>query len=355
MAKLYNKLENLVKKYVAKPLVMAGLAGVLFTGNDLYAQNSIKWRQEYAAVVNGRYMSDAYVGGISGRTPAFVDIDNDGDYDMFTGSCGAHGTSFYRNDGDSRMPNWVFITNNYLSDFVDYGYYMPSYTFCDIDDDGDFDLLVGHEDGYTSYRNDGTPTSPSWTLDNDTFDLGWLGHVIRPTFVDIDADGDHDMFMGNSNGRFYFFRNEGTPTSPSWELESDNYNDISTFELVPRFVDIDNDGDYDMFIGKLVPPQEGTVSFYLNNGCPRIPNWIFVTDSYNSISVGNFISPAFVDIDDDRDPDMFVGYAGLNFWRNMGIEKTLKADLNNDGIINFKDFAIFAEQWLMKEPWYDSQ
>ena len=33
-------------------------------------------------------------------------------------------------------------------------------------------------------------------------------------------------------------------------------------------------------------------------------------------------------------------------------KKTLAADLNNDGIINFKDLAKFADQWLMTELWY---
>ena len=33
-------------------------------------------------------------------------------------------------------------------------------------------------------------------------------------------------------------------------------------------------------------------------------------------------------------------------------ERTLKADLNHDGIVNFHDFAIMAEEWLEVELWY---
>jgi hypothetical protein len=33
-------------------------------------------------------------------------------------------------------------------------------------------------------------------------------------------------------------------------------------------------------------------------------------------------------------------------------ERTLKTDLNHDGIVNFHDFAIMAEEWLEVELWY---
>ena len=36
-------------------------------------------------------------------------------------------------------------------------------------------------------------------------------------------------------------------------------------------------------------------------------------------------------------------------------EKTLKADFDNDGIVSFKDFAKFAEQWLAREQWFASE
>jgi beta propeller repeat protein len=35
--------------------------------------------------------------------------------------------------------------------------------------------------------------------------------------------------------------------------------------------------------------------------------------------------------------------------------KTLKTDLNNDGIVDFKDLAEFVEQWLAREQWFNSE
>jgi beta propeller repeat protein len=36
-------------------------------------------------------------------------------------------------------------------------------------------------------------------------------------------------------------------------------------------------------------------------------------------------------------------------------EKTIKADFDNDGIVNFNDFAKFAEQWLATEQWFTDE
>jgi beta propeller repeat protein len=36
-------------------------------------------------------------------------------------------------------------------------------------------------------------------------------------------------------------------------------------------------------------------------------------------------------------------------------EKTIKADFDNDGIVNFNDFAKFVEQWLATEQWFASE
>lgn len=35
--------------------------------------------------------------------------------------------------------------------------------------------------------------------------------------------------------------------------------------------------------------------------------------------------------------------------------KTLNGDINNDGIVNFKDFSEFANDWLKQEDWYQSE
>jgi hypothetical protein len=37
-----------------------------------------------------------------------------------------------------------------------------------------------------------------------------------PAFADLDGDGDPDMMSGDYDGNFYYFRNDGTASSPSF-------------------------------------------------------------------------------------------------------------------------------------------
>ena len=60
----------------------------------------------------------------------------------------------------------------------------------------------------------------------------------------------------------------------------------------PAFVDIDADGDYDMFVGG----QDGWVRLYKNTGSATNEAWGETNLYYNTIDVGAFSAPAFANI-----------------------------------------------------------
>lgn len=241
---------------------------------------SLLWQREYNAVVNGENVAGAYIGGKNDATPTFVDIDADGDQDLFIGEYGG-AISFYRNDGTPQNPSWVFITENYNS--IDVGVWSTP-TFTDIDSDGDFDLFIGENYGGISfYRNDGNQYSPVWTLVTANYNSIYVGYTSAPAFSDIDNDGDQDLFIGEENGNINFYRNIGTQNEPAWTNVSSYYNSIDVGSYsTPAFTDIDGDGDLDLFIGEV----SGTINFYRNDGTAATPSWILVSESYNSINLG---------------------------------------------------------------------
>ena len=210
---------------------------------------------------------DSAFAGVSGDyafAPAFVDIDGNGVLDLFVGTYSGH-ILFYRNIGTATTPQFQ-LTPSQL-DTLRFGAYC-SPAFADIDGDGLFDLLVGKSNGKISfYKNTGTKSSFSYSLVTDFFDSITAGQNSQPFLVDYNGDGKMDLFLGSADGTMQFFRNIGTKTSPHFTRESSNFiPGLTLAEAVPALVDIDNDGDLDLFIGN----SKGGLYFYRNKAITGI-------------------------------------------------------------------------------------
>lgn len=279
--------------------------------SSIWAQD-VLWQQEYQVEYNGE-MTCAYSGGFSYAKPVLVDIDADGDLDLFVGNRRDNGIIFIRNDGTAANPAWVLVTR-YLFDFLQ-PYTAP--TFCDIDGDGDLDAFVGGWDGKIRFiRNTGTSSSPAWNLETEEFDSLDIGGHSTPTFCDIDNDGDFDLFIGANNSRVRFYRNTGSAGSYAFTLADTNFAQGQPSRYcVPVFFDIDNDADQDLFVG-----SSGRIYFYRNDGNANNGVWNLVTEEYGNILTQWLCAPAFGDIDNDSDADMIIGEdnIALSFYRNQG-------------------------------------
>jgi FG-GAP-like repeat/Secretion system C-terminal sorting domain len=262
------------------------------------------------------YLNNVDVGGNSNIR--FVDIDNDGDADLFIGNDYAK-LAYYQNTGTAASPSFNLITDS-LPIFSSSFNYSPA--FADLDNDGDMDLLLGSyiKDSIWFFRNTGTPQNFIFTFEARGRQIGLdsVGQSSNPSFVDIDNDGDKDLFIGATNGRIFFYENTGTASNFIFTFRSAYYNSIDVGdESIPRFFDIDGDGDYDLFIGEAY----GKISYYKNEGNASNPNFILQTNNYKNINVNQNACPEFFDIDNDTDPDLFIGNGkgGMFYFRNDDI------------------------------------
>ena len=286
---------------------------------------------------NGRNLAPVFAADVgvavgSRAAPTFADIDGDGDLDVFVGE--RLGTvKFYRNNGTNLAPAFAAdIAGNRLAGFDVGSYSKP--TFADIDGDGDLDAFVGEGYGRVKfYRNHGTNLVPVFAADVLGNPLAGVavGRRAAPTFADIDGDGDLDAFVGEINGTVRFYRNNGTNLAPA--LVADGANPLAGVAAgsvaMPTFADIDGDGDLDAFVGEI----NGTVRFYRNNGTNLAP--AFVADIAGNplagFGVGSRATPTFADIDGDGDLDAFVGndWGTVKFFKNLDPSPTTVADTLN--------------------------
>ena len=189
--------------------------------------------------------------------------------------------------------------------------------FADLDADGDFDLILGSINELPFYFvNNGSASSPSFQPGPDIFAPVSYLNAEMGVCIDLDADGDLDFITGGYNG-LQLFKNIGDSLQPQF-LKIDHFFQEITVgsNPVPSFTDLDADDDYDLLVGL---SESGELKFYLNSGTPD--SAIFLeTQSQTWFDVGLYAYPCFADLDNDVDIDLLVGrdVSGFYYYYNTG-------------------------------------
>ncbi len=260
--------------------------------------------------------------------PEFVDIDNDGDLDLFVPN---------ESDDDDMASIYYFVNdegsfiqvageNNPLN--INYNLDLANITFTDIDNDGDYDAFVNTPvNNLDFFKNKGNASTPAFEhIGLDVFKYS------QPALVDIDNDNDLDLFISNDyNGKINYYENYENNFFAE-KTGEDNPLDSIQSDFALNFTDIDYDKDYDLFLGD----KDGEIKYYKNTGSAA--NITFDTEA-EIIDINNedsYASPTFIDYDDDIDYDMLVG--GL-----LNGVYTVKL-FENIGNINNYNFVAAGEQ-----------
>lgn len=254
--------------------------------------------------------------------PVFIDIDSDGDMDMFIGSLNnpLGSLHFFENVGSASDPFYVHRDSIYGGIQSDLSV-TPA--FGDLDGDGDYDLLIGKFDGrISSYRNEGDKNNPQYIFVEDLKDINQniidIGTSSTPFLIDIDNDSDLDLVIGAFNGRFYLYKNVGDAFNFSFELVENYFTDLDVGDnSTPVLFDYTDNGKLELFSGS----RHGDIFQYVNNGSVDFPEWSLVTHKFLNQNFGGYSVPCFVDIDNDSDHDLMLGNVrgGLYFYRNLSL------------------------------------
>ena len=154
-------------------------------------------------------------------------------------------------------------------------------------------------------------TSPFEVLDTsgNPFDIPFLGgfNVPRPQLVDIDGDGDQDLFVQERNDRLLFFERETTSQGDRYEWRPERFRDLSVGEWY-RFADVDGDGDADL----LAEEPFSYVRLYRNTGSSVGPRFELVADTLRDSAGDPIFSdrqniPNAADLDCDGRLDLLIG------------------------------------------------
>lgn len=195
-------------------------------------------------------------GGYS-ETASWGDMDGDGLLDLYVANSDGNFRNFlYRNLGGGafeKVATLVPATEQYRSRCVNW---------IDMDLDGDQDLFVANEAGQRNnlYRNDGYPTFTKVTTGPAVTNLR-TSH--SSSWADYDNDGDFDLMVANYNQASELFQNDGsgTLTQVAMPFGSDVGCSFSS-----SFADYDNDADLDLFVTNGYCTSYTRNFLYDNNG-----------------------------------------------------------------------------------------
>jgi hypothetical protein len=222
------------------------------TGNLSYA-DIIDYTTNPTSDMSGNYGS------------VWTDFDNDGDLDLYI----AHCRQGVNNPDDPRRWNRLFVndgSNNYTDQAEDYGvqirYQSWTADFGDIDNDGDFDMVVtNHDNDIQLFENDGTGHFTDISAGSG---LEFGGFMLQSKFADFDNDGFIDILI--AGGVEYYFKNDGDGTFTRIT------NLLPSSKALHSFAtgDLNNDGFVDVFANYgsnyITPDNNNPDRLWLNDG-----------------------------------------------------------------------------------------
>ncbi len=252
---------------------------------------------------------------------SFADIDNDGDMDLYVCNYGS-ADQLYLNDGAGNFTEQAGMRGLSLQPQL-----STVSLFFDLENDGDLDLLVivdGEENAL--YLNDGQGHFQSTARGISGSSISSSG-LVKPTAtaLDIDNDGDMDIYVNHPDTRNELYLNDGQghfiEQAQQYHIDFDHYTTSATF------ADMDTDGDMDLLLAsKHQDYTEDTLelAIYENDGTGHFTPFASPPLLMNGYRVSVF------DANNDGYPDIYClqnneydRYYGWRAWEIFGVSTAM--------------------------------
>lgn len=256
-----------------------------------------------------------------------VDIDADGDLDIYVSEYNFTPNRLFINNGDGTFTDKA---KEFGLDFV--GNSIQS-TFLDYDNDGDLDMfLVVHGISFDSYKSDGVPSKLYRNNGNNTFTeigeeagINAKGFGLSVAVADYNNDGWLDLYVANDfEYPDYLYINQHNGTFK--DVTKSSINHTSFFSMGSDAADINNDGLIDFITLDMLPENHKrrntnfeTLSTFstLYDSSQIVKNTLQINrgdGTFSDISYEAGIAetdwswaPLFADFNNDGFKDIFIG------------------------------------------------
>ena len=329
--------------------------------NLLYRNNGNLVFEDVAAAAGVAYTKDSNENWRH-SSPAFADLDGDGDLDLLLPGLDGDLTKLYANNGDGTFSDQTMGSGfeNMAAEF------SMSASLGDYDRDGDLDVMLGHWGTPRDYVNGPGDTEHLWRNDSDASGIRFssvsqecgiapsiitnsdplisqrsFDHTFTPTFAHINDDAWPDILMvGDFNFSQVFINNQDGTFSNATDFDEI----VDGNGMGSAVGDYDGDGDLDWFVSSILAVGDDSVPQHLSrigNRLYRNNDGVFedATEEAGVASGGWGWGSCFVDFENDGDLDIYQTN-GWQDWEEYGgfTEDTTRAFVSNgDG--TFEDQA----------------